>query len=293
MKYRVRHITEYSYNNPVSMCYNIAHIIPRNTHKQSRANNKVTISPSPDYQRKRRDYFGNTALYFSVQMPHKKLTIDITTEIDIKPLQEGWSLDLGPSCQDALNIYRDKATPEIRQVTEYQMSSPMIVNSSELAEFARSVFTPEKSLMRAVRDLTEKIFTEFTFDPASTNIATPLKEVLENKRGVCQDFAHFAIGCLRSLGFPARYVSGYIETLPPPGQKRLVGADASHAWFSVYIPTIGWFDCDPTNNNIPNEQHIVTAWGRDYSDVTPLQGVIFEGGDCQTLKVSVDVERLG
>ena len=134
----------------------------------------------------------------------------------------------------------------------------------------------------------QRIYTEFKYDPEFSTLATPLKEVLEHRSGVCQDFAHLAIGCLRSQGLAARYVSGYIETEPPPGKERLVGADASHAWFSVFQPGVGWLDFDPTNNQIPGERHITVAWGRDYADVTPLKGVAFGGGEHE-LKVSVDV----
>jgi len=167
----------------------------------------------------------------------------------------------------------------------------MIKTASSLHEYARSSFASNRPLLSAVRELTERIYTDFTYDPESTSIATPLDEVLQNKRGVCQDFAHLAIGCLRSLGFPARYVSGYLETLPPPGQEKLVGSDASHAWFAVFSPGEGWFEFDPTNNNMPAEHHITTAWGRDYGDVSPLKGVFFDGGKSQKLTVSVDVSR--
>ncbi len=137
-----------------------------------------------------------------------------------------------------------------------------------------------------------RIYKDFKYDPHFSSIATPLEEVLEHRKGVCQDFAHLAIACLRMQGLAARYISGYLETIPPKGKKRLVGADASHAWFSVYVPHLGWIDFDPTNAKIPDEQHITAAWGRDYADVAPLKGVIFGGGDKNKLEVSVDVERL-
>lgn len=293
MIYRVRHITEYEYASSVTLCYNITHLLPRNTLKQRVKSSKITVLPKPIYQRERVDYFGNQTFYFSLQEAHKKLSIDVVSEIEIEPFKAGWSIDFGPTCGEALTQMKTSTLPEILDAREYTLNSPMIKCSSALAAFGQNVFLPNKSLMQAVKDFTTKIFTEFTFDPQSTTIATPLNEVLENKRGVCQDFAHFAIGVLRSLGFAARYMSGYIETLPPPGQERLVGADASHAWFAIYIPNIGWVESDPTNDVLPNDQHIVTAWGRDYSDVTPIQGVIFDGGDSQTLNVSVDVERIG
>ena len=167
----------------------------------------------------------------------------------------------------------------------------MVSVSAELAEYARLSFEPNRALVDVVYDLMARIYKDFTYDPTFTTIATPLIEVLRFRRGVCQDFAHLAIGCLRSFGIAARYVSGYVETMPEPGKSRLVGADASHAWFSVYIPAIGWMDFDPTNNKVPHDQHITLAWGRDFSDVTPLKGIAFGGGQ-HTLSVSVDVLRL-
>nr|WP_255568204.1 transglutaminase family protein [Aestuariicella albida] len=168
----------------------------------------------------------------------------------------------------------------------------MIKPSDELRDFAAPSFEKDRPLLSAVMDLTSRIFREFTYSPQSTTIATPLEEVLKTRKGVCQDFAHLQIACLRALGFPAKYVSGYLETLPPPGKEKLVGADASHAWISVYSPSEGWFEFDPTNDCLVSEQHIITAWGRDFYDVTPLKGVIFGGGKSPALNVSVDVARL-
>jgi len=160
-----------------------------------------------------------------------------------------------------------------------------------LAEYAAPSFQPDRPLVDVVTDLMQRIYHDFIYDPTFTTIATPLSEVLTHRRGVCQDFAHLAIGCLRSFGIPARYISGYMETVPAPGKPRLVGADASHAWFAVYVPDVGWLDFDPTNNKIPHDQHITLAWGRDYADVTPLKGIAFGGGQ-HTLSVSVDVMRI-
>ncbi|TCS43262.1 transglutaminase family protein [Reinekea marinisedimentorum] len=291
MKYRVRHLTEYQYAAPVTLCYNIAHLLPRNTDRQRIKSTRISVSPTPAYQRSRRDYFGNTSFYFSVQEPHEKLVIDVSSDIEVSRSNVVGALDTSPTCRDSIALLKRSERPEYIEIKEFQLSSPMIKKSKELADFGWPLFAADKPLLRAAMDLTTKIFDEFTFDPTSTTVATPLAEVIENKRGVCQDFAHFQVGVLRSLGFPARYVSGYIETLPPPGQERLVGADASHAWVSLFIPELGWVDFDPTNNSMPDDQHIITAWGRDYSDITPLQGVIFDGGDSQSLSVSVDVAR--
>jgi transglutaminase-like putative cysteine protease len=174
----------------------------------------------------------------------------------------------------------------------FLLESEFIEFIDGLKDYSQKSFSTGRPLLEAVEDLMLRIYKDFKYDPGFSSIATPLIEVLKHRKGVCQDFAHLAIACLRMQGLAARYISGYLETVPPKGQKRLVGADASHAWFSVYVPHLGWVDFDPTNAKIPDEQHITAAWGRDYADVAPLKGVIFGGGDENILEVSVDVERL-
>ena len=293
MTYRIRHITEYNYNSPVSMCYNLAHHLPRDTTHQTWISSTICVLPQPTYASKRHDYFDNLTYYFSVDRPHKRLIIDVTSEIKTLPKPSSFDLDLGLTCHQAREILKLGMAHDVIEAREYMLDSPMIHATPALKRYAEALFTPDRPLLSAVSALSSKIYTEFAYDPSSTSLATPLKEVLKQKRGVCQDFAHLAIGCLRALDYPARYVSGYLETLPPPGEENLIGADASHACYAVYSPGEGWFEFDPTNNNMPSEQHITTAWGRDYSDVTPLQGVIFDGGGSQTMKVSVDVQRVG
>ncbi|ETI59129.1 transglutaminase family protein [Marinomonas profundimaris] len=292
MRYRVRHITEYTYGAPVSLCYNMAHLLPRDTGNQFCLNQKIQINPPPVYKTEGVDYFGNQTFYFSIQEAHKKLVIDVSTDFDITPLNfREQDINNAITCGELRRLLATPNTPELRMAKEYLLDSPQINRSAELKEYAESTFSNESSVLKAALAFTHKIFTEFKFDPNTTTVATPLEQVLKQRSGVCQDFAHLAIGCLRSVGIPARYMSGYLETLPPPGQEKLVGADASHAWFAVFTPEFGWVEFDPTNDIMPSEQHIVTAWGRDYSDVTPLQGVIFEGGGSQQLAVSVDVRR--
>ncbi|MFT2097404.1 transglutaminase family protein [Marinomonas sp. 2405UD66-6] len=293
MRYRVRHITEYTYGAPVSLCYNMAHLLPRDTRNQRCINQKIQINPPPIYKSEGEDYFGNQTFYFSIQEAHKKLVIDVSTDFEIVPTDTYKKQTLhAMTCGELRNLLNAPDTPELRMAKEYLLDSPQIRSSNELKAYAESTFSDEKPVLEAALNFTHKIFTEFKFDPNTTTVATPLEQVLKQRSGVCQDFAHLAIGCLRSVGLPARYMSGYLETLPPPGQEKLVGVDASHAWFAVFIPNIGWVEFDPTNDLMPSDQHIVTAWGRDYSDVTPLQGVIFEGGGSQQLAVSVDVKRL-
>ena len=292
MIYRIRHITRYTYEQPVSQCFNKAHLLPRNTPSQLCLDSRIEVTPKTGWLREHLDYFGNRYCYFMLQEPHKLLEIDITSRIDVNPGQPESALDLGCSISEARARIDLAADEETLLAREFLLDSPMVRASKQLREYAAPSFATERTLLSAVRELTQRIYEDFTYDPEFSTIATPLHDVLRHKRGVCQDFAHLAIGCLRALGFPARYVSGYLETLPPPGQEKLVGADASHAWFAVYSPGDGWFEFDPTNNNMPAGQHIVTAWGRDYADVTPLRGIIFDGGGEQTLEVSVDVARL-
>ena len=294
MKYRIQHTTKYRYQLPVSLGYNRAHLMPRDTKQQKCSVSKIHIEPLPATAAQREDYFGNKVYYFSIENPHSLLSINVITEVDIEDRNttNELDLDLGISFAEAKELINTSHHDEILNAREYLLESPLIPHSDELLAFAEPLFQDNCPLLSAVRALTSKIFEEFTYNPSVTNISTPLSEVLSHRNGVCQDFAHLAIGCLRALGIPARYVSGYLETLPPPGQEKLIGADASHAWFAVFSPTEGWFDFDPTNNNQPAGQHITTAWGRDYSDVTPVQGVIFDGGGGQELDVSVDVQRL-
>lgn len=271
----------------------MAHLLPRDTVNQRCSSRRINVSPSPIYQREGVDYYGNPTYYFSIQEPHSRLMIDVVSYFDIDKTNYPTLVDTHLlSCGEVRSMLKNPITPELRMVKEFALDSDQIKVSELLADYAREIFNDDKSILRASLEFTQKIFKEFKFDPTATNVTTPPEQVLKEKRGVCQDFAHLAIGCIRSVGLPVRYVSGYIETLPPPGQVKLVGADASHAWFAVYIPDLGWVEFDPTNNVMPSDQHIVTAWGRDYADVTPLQGVIFDGGDSQVLNVSVDVARI-
>ncbi|ODS23786.1 transglutaminase [Candidatus Endobugula sertula] len=295
MKYRIRHITHYDYDQVVNACYNRAHLLPRETAFQSTSVPQVIIFPIPSTGSRRVDYFGNREYHFAIHEPHKELSIEVITDVNLSGtrIDPVGQLQYGNTCQQVKELLNSQYLDvETLYAREFLLDSPMIKSTDNLLAYAEECFSDSKPLLSAVRDLTNKIYTTFEYDPSFTTIMTPLDEVLKYKRGVCQDFAHLAIGCLRALGYPARYISGYLETLPPPGEKKLVGVDASHAWFSVYSPGEGWFEFDPTNDTIPVGQHIVTAWGRDYSDVSPLRGVILGGGVSQSLSVSVDVARL-
>ncbi|EIJ43487.1 transglutaminase-like enzyme, predicted cysteine protease [Beggiatoa alba B18LD] len=294
MKYRVTHKTLYSYNAPVSLCHNEAHLSPRSSLYQTCLKSKLSVKPIPAIQYEHVDYFGNSVSYFAIQSPHKVLTVTAISEVDINqlPLTPA-AIKSSPSWESVRHSLQDRQQLQTAMIEarEYLLDSPFIPFHPQLKTFAEVSFTPNRPILEASLDLMQRIFTEFKYDPSFTTIVTPVLDVLEHKRGVCQDFAHLMIGCLRALGLAARYVSGYLETLPPTGQVKLQGSDASHAWLAVYVPELGWIDFDPTNNQIPMNQHITTAWGRDYSDVTPLKGVIFGGGD-HMLTVAVDVERI-
>lgn len=291
MRFKITHITTYRYSARVSHCYNLAHIIPRPTDRQRCINSFIHVKPTDSLINRREDYFGNIACHLEVQRPHTELTITATSEIDTAAQRLVKPLDQGVTCADALVQLQQSTDPELLEAKEFLLASPMVPLSDTLRDYAAPSFALDRPLLECVMALTTRIFKEFKYSPTATNIATPLDEVFEKRHGVCQDFAHVQIACLRALGYPARYVSGYIETLPPPGQEKMVGSDATHAWIAVYSPSEGWFEFDPTNNSMAGEQHVITAWGRDYFDVTPLKGVIFGGGDAPILEVSVDVAR--
>ena len=312
MKYRITHTTLYHYSQSVGLCQNEAKLQPRNFWRQHCHHSRFEIKPTPVDIRERTDFFGNRVAYFAIQQPHTQLIVTAISEVTIFPRQhtldlfnqmtweqvrnllEGTPLQGQGQSQSQLSqsqLQNQDYALEILDARQYVLDSPMVTIIPELADYARSSFQPNRALIDVVHDLMGRIYKDFTYDPTFTTIATPLSEVLSFRRGVCQDFAHLAIGSLRAYGIAARYISGYVETLPEPGKQRLTGADASHAWFSVYIPGTGWLDFDPTNNTVPLDQHITLAWGRDYADVTPLKGIAF-GGSQHTLSVSVDVLRL-
>jgi transglutaminase-like putative cysteine protease len=292
VRYKVVHTTSYSYSQSVSQGVNQAFVMPRNTLRQTCIEVGLKINPAPTTATEHLDYFGNRAYHFAIENEHKTLELTATSMVEVISNGGGPELDLGNTCKQTRQGLHSLSDREVLMSREYMLASPLVGLHQELREYGSRFFQPNKPFLSCVRELTQAIFTEFEYDPEFSDIATPLLEVLEHKRGVCQDFAHLAIACVRANGFPARYVSGYLETLPPPGQEKLVGSDATHAWFAVYSPGEGWIEFDPTNDQIAGQQHIVTAWGRDYSDVPPLRGVIFGGGNSHKLKVSVDVSRV-
>lgn len=292
MKYSVRHRTRYDYPEAVSRCSNLAYVLPRSTLRQQCQQSAVKITPWPTHAVERPDYFGNRSYYFSIEQPHSVLEVTATSVVSVDPWRDLPTLDFGDGLGVARERLRTSKSAQDLLAREYALDSPLVVANGALRDYAMPSFDTRRTLLSAVKELTERIFTDFEYSTGFTDVATPLESVLEHRRGVCQDFAHLAIGCVRAMGFPARYISGYLETSPPPGSEKLIGSDESHAWFAVYSPGEGWFEFDPTNNTMAAEQHIVTGWGRDYSDVAPLRGVLFGGGSSHKLSVSVDVERL-
>jgi transglutaminase-like putative cysteine protease len=289
MMYRITHRTTYKYSAPVSRARNEAHLRPRDTDRQECLSSDLVVEPVPTSWTERLDFFGNPVVSFAVDGPFDQLSVISTSSVavsDTEPLPA-----IGPAWEVARDLLATDLGPEMLAAREFCFESPLVPTSLDVRAYAASTFEAGRPLVDAVRELTTRIFTDFVYDPEFTTVTTPLDEVLSFRRGVCQDFAHLAIGCLRSMGLAARYVSGYLETAPPPGTERLIGADASHAWPSVFVPGWGWLDVDPTNNKVVGPTYVTTAWGRDYSDVSPLKGIVFGGGASHTLEVSVDVSR--
>jgi transglutaminase-like putative cysteine protease len=290
MKYTIQHRTSYSYLEPVSLCHNIARLVPRSTHEQTCTNTHIRITPKPDRINEYEDFFGNKVIYFSIEKEHRELTVHVTSEVErIIPDQSN-----APLLIDTMRGDDKEESDGIRNgnldIRQYIFETPMTAWDEQIREYAQKSFISGRSIFEATRELTQRIFRDFEYKPGHTTISTPLMVVMKQRKGVCQDFAHLAIACIRSVGLPARYVSGYIETVSRNGEEKLIGVDASHAWFSIYIPERGWTDFDPTNNCLVSDQHITIGWGRDYADIAPLEGIILSSGSHE-LTVSVDVKR--
>lgn len=291
MKYKITHTTTYSYSESVPVCHNEVHLTPRESARQTCSYHRIAIRPQPAGTDRRLDYFGNQVTFFTIEEGHHRLSVTARSKVQVDALQ------LPPANKSpAWEEVRDRTPGDVSaaglDTYQFVFKSPRVPLSTELERYAAPSFPARRPLMEALIDLTRRIHTDFEYDPTATTVSTPVDEVLRKRKGVCQDFAHLQIGCLRSLGLPARYVSGYLLTQPPPGQQRLVGADASHAWLSAYCPGLGWIDFDPTNDTICATEHISLAWGRDYGDVCPIKGV-FVGGGHHDVAVSVDVVPAG
>jgi transglutaminase-like putative cysteine protease len=296
--YRVTHATEYRYESEVSASYGEIHLLPRDGPGQRTGSTSVLIDPPPHDLRHRVDIHGNRAGFFTVLTAHRSLVVKTISVVEVEDRTGGAPASTVP-WEEARDQLRPGAAAGSSEAVGFVIDSPLVARSSALAELAAPSFTPGRPLVEAMGDLCHRIHADFAYEPGATDVKTVLHEVLARRAGVCQDFAHVYIGCLRSMGLAARYVSGYLETDPPPGREKLQGADQSHAWASVWVPPGGgagggatWIDVDPTNDVFVGDRHIVTAWGRDYADVTPLKGVIYTAGGRHQLEVRVDVERL-
>ncbi|MBU1566813.1 MAG: transglutaminase family protein [Proteobacteria bacterium] len=287
MRYKITHRTGYNYSAPASLSQNELFLRPRETVFQKVIESHLTITPEPQYQHSRTDYFGNSVDVFMVQHPHNELAVTATslieTTVPITPIPGGTA-----SWEDVAGRLALHNQPDDLLACQFVFASPMVTVGSGALSYAGPSFLSGTPVLVGAVDLMRRIFTEYLYDKTASNVETTVDMVLINRKGVCQDFAHLAISCLRSLGLAARYVSGYLETIPPPGKPKLVGSDASHAWVSLFIPDCGWVDFDPTNNQLANERYITLAWGRDYGDVAPVKGVVMGGGS-HRLSVTVDV----
>ncbi len=291
MLYRIVHRTTYKYKYPVSLGNHVACLKPRSFSYHRLTRNELHIQPTPATLTERMDYFGNTLCFFTVQEPHRELVVEARSEVAVDPNGAHPASRPAISWEEAVEELSADRSAAGMEAYQFSFESPRIRVRPEFATYALESFTPGRPMPTALRELTARIHHDFRFDAKVTTVRTTVEEVWKKRRGVCQDFAHLQIACLRSLNLPARYVSGYLRTYPPPGKPRLIGADASHAWVSAYCPGVGWLDMDPTNDVVPSDGHVTIAWGRDYGDVSPLRGLIL-GGGAHTLKVGVDMEPI-
>ena len=295
--YRVVHATQYSYSDNVSVSYGRAHLLPRgvdgaSTGGQTVVSSDLVIEPGTEDLRSHTDYFGNVSTYYAVRHPHRELRVTATSEVQVDRTAPTVA-ELDAITWDSV---RDGHAEDV-EARSFVLASPLVALTPAIRDYAAQTFIPGRGLGSVLAEIDERIHADFEYVSGATTVRTTLEELLEGRRGVCQDFAHLAVGCLRSHGLPARYVSGYLETQPPPGKPKLQGADASHAWASVKLPAAvstarDWVDLDPTNNQFVDARYVVAGWGRDYSDVPPLKGVIMTDAKKSTLRVSVDVTRI-
>ena len=292
MTYRVVHRTAYVYDKVVSASYGEAHLHPRDVQGQKTYVSSLVIDPFPEHYRERRDFFGNRVAHFTVLEPHTELTVTATSMVDVRDRRSIVPAIGDLRWEEARDLLHREDGAETVDARQFVLGSTAAGPSARATEYAAPSFAPGRPLTDALADLSSRLHADFEFAPGVTTVSTPVDDVLTRRAGVCQDFAHLTISALRGLGLAARYVSGYLETVPPPGKARLVGADVSHAWVSVFVPEIGWVDLDPTNDQFVNNRYVTVAWGRDYTDVPPLKGVIYTEGKSQKLKVTVDVATI-
>jgi len=286
--YRIHHKTTYDYVYPVATSHHSARLKPLDSDLQTCQHFRLKVSPPTADMIERIDYFGNAMQMFSIQESHDQLVVDSESEVEVVAQPPDLS-SVTTLCRDWRNVLSDVKRSDLIDVKQFLYATEITPSIPQAHDFGQRFFTDETSLGSALAAMLNAYHTEFSFDPKATEINTPVSEVISTKRGVCQDFAHSMIASLRACGISARYVSGYLQTVPPEGEERLVGADASHAWVSVYTPELGWVEIDPTNNMVCGDQHVRVAYGRDYSDVSMLNGAVTGGGE-HTLTVEVTME---
>jgi len=291
MRYHISHKTTYRSSESASLSQNELVLHPRETATQKVIQYRLSIIPEPQYLHRRTDYFGNIASVFMVQQPHTELVMSADSLVETARPAIPPPADTMP-WEIAARRLAAREQPAELDACQFVFASPLIAVNPAARDYAHGSFAAGTPVLAGAADLMNRIFADFTYDKSATTVDSPVEQVLKNRKGVCQDFAHLAISCLRSLGLAARYVSGYLRTSPPPGRARLIGADASHAWISLFVPDAGWVDLDPTNNLVADKSHITLAWGRDYGDVTPVKGVVMGGGR-HTLSVAVNVTAQG
>ncbi|MGQ0467039.1 MAG: transglutaminase family protein [Sporichthyaceae bacterium] len=290
MKYQLTHRTEYHYDDDVFTSYGRAHLIPRHGNGQRRLAAALEVDPTPAELTEHTDFFGNRSTYFSVREPHRDLVVTSRCLLSVDrpgPDHEALRTLRAKEVRDLL-ADRTQRSEDLLDARPFVLPSPMIGRAAAVEEFAKDLLPAGRSLDEVLVHLLD-LLSKFAYVSGSTDVTTTVTEVLTRRQGVCQDFAHLGVAALRAVGLAARYVSGYLETRPPPGRPRLVGADASHAWVSVFAPGVGWIDIDPTNHKFVDDSYVVAAIGRDYGDVPPLRGVIFTESTKSTMKVSVDM----
>ena len=289
MRLHVVHDTHYRYASPVVLSQQLLHLAPRVLPWQAVHSHRVTVEPTAGEFDEREDYYGNRTVHLLLAAPHEELVVHAESEVEVAPREKAALEAPSVPWEAVRDRLRSLTEPPLAEPSEFVYESPHIETWREIADYAAKSFPRARATLDAALDLARRIHKDFTFDKKATSVATPLRQVLKQRRGVCQDFAHLMIGGLRAMGLAARYVSGYILTLPPPGRPRRVGADASHAWVSVHCgEAAGWIDIDPTNDCLVDDEHVTLGWGRDFGDVTPMRGVILGGGE-QALEVRVTV----
>lgn len=287
MDYLVRHRTTYRYLQDVSHSWHLAHLRPRSTPNQSVHDSNISLSLAPATRVGREDYFGNPCEWFSIDQPHARLEVVAESSVSVAPTPERVSRESLP-WEKVRTMLENPTDADTRDAVQYLFDSPLTAFEGDIAAYGVVSFPPARPLLAGAMELMNRIHADFRYDTTVTDVTTPVDRVFEIRAGVCQDLAHAGIAALRAIGLPARYVSGYLLTKPPPGRTRLLGADASHAWFSVWAPPFGWVDLDPTNDLVVSQSHVTAAWGRDYSDVAPVSGIILGGHD-HVVDVGVDV----